>query len=49
MTKFTIIATLKNGDKWETVRHTKKFLDLVIKQIVEDDDVVKFAVVEEKI
>ena len=44
MKRFIITAYLENGDAWETVRHTKEGLDSVIKDIVADDNVLKFSV-----
>jgi len=48
MKKFVITAHMKNGDAWETTRHTKEGLDSVIQDILRDDDVVSFNV-DEKI
>ena len=44
--KFIITATMKNGDKWETTRHTKDGLDTVIETILADNSVEKFSVEE---
>ena len=46
MKKFIITATMKNGDKWETTRHTKNGLDDLIQTIVADSNVEKFSVEE---
>jgi allantoicase len=46
MKKFIITATMKNGDKWETTRHTKDGLDNVIKTILADNSVERFSVEE---
>ena len=43
---FTITATMENGDKWETRRHTRDGLTAVINSIWKDDKVVSFTVVE---
>ena len=44
--KFVITTKLKNGDAWETTRHTKAGLGEVIQNILSDDSVVKFTVEE---
>ena len=41
---YLITATLKNGDKWETIRHTKAGMQLVIENVLWDADVVSFTV-----
>ena len=46
MTKFVITATMKNGDKWETIRHTKAGMQLVIENVLWDAAVVSFTVEE---
>jgi len=46
--KFVITAHMVDGTAWETTRHTKQGLDVVIAEIVSDDDVVKFTVEEVK-
>lgn len=47
MLKFYVItATMSNGDKWETRRHTFKGMDTVVKDILKDKDVTKFSVEE---
>ena len=43
---FTITATMENGDKWETRRHTRDGLTDVIDSIWKDKKVVSFSVVE---
>lgn len=43
---FTITATMENGDKWETRRHTREGLTAVIDSIWKDDNVASFTVVE---
>jgi len=43
---FTITATMENGDKWETRRHTREGLSAVIQSIWKDDKVASFTVVE---
>ena len=43
---FTIIATMKNGDKWETRRHTREGLDALTSSILKDEEVVRFTVEE---
>lgn len=43
---FTITATMENGDKWETRRHTRDGLSAVISSIWKDDKVVSFTVIE---
>ena len=45
---FTITATMENGDKWETRRHTREGLTAVIKSIWKDKEVASFTV-EEKV
>ena len=46
MTYFLITTTMKNGDKWETRRHTKKGMKSVVEDILtEYDDVESFSVV----
>jgi hypothetical protein len=45
---FTITTTMKNGDKWETRRHTLDGVTAVIDCIWKDDKVVSFTV-EEKV
>ncbi len=47
-TKFIITSSMRNGDKWETVRHTKEGLSEYIQNILGDGEVVSFSV-EEKI
>jgi len=46
MKKFVITATMKNGDKWETVRGTFNGMDSVVQDILKDKEVVKFTVEE---
>ena len=46
MFKFVITALMENGDAWETTRHTKKGLDIVIQEILKDDTIVAFNVEE---
>ena len=46
MFKFVITAIMENGDAWETVRHTKEGLDIVIQDILKDDTVIAFDVEE---
>ena len=46
MRKFTITSTMKNGDKWVTIRDTKKEMSEVIQCILKDKHVVKFSVEE---
>jgi allantoicase len=41
---FFITATMKNGDKWETTRHTEEGLNAVIETILADGGVEKFSV-----
>jgi hypothetical protein len=43
---FIITATMENGDKWETRRHTRDGLSAVIQSIWKDDKVASFSVVE---
>ncbi len=43
---FIITANMKNGDAWETRRHTKAGLDTVIQEILKDQQVENFTVVE---
>ena len=44
--KFIILVTMSNGDKWETIRHTRDGLSEVIRNIWKDSDVVTFSVEE---
>ena len=46
MFKFVITAIIENGDAWETIRHTKEGLDIVIQDILKDDTVIAFDVEE---
>ena len=46
MRKYTITSTMKNGDKWVTIRDTKKEMSEVIQCILKDKHVVKFSVEE---
>jgi len=47
MTYFLITTTMKNGDKWETRRHTKKGMKSGVEDILtEYDDVDSFYVVK---
>jgi allantoicase len=46
MKKFVITAKMQNGDAWETTRHTKAGLDTVIENILKDDAVDSFTVIE---
>jgi len=46
MKKFVITATMKNGDKWETIRGTFKGMDNVVQDILKDKKVVNFTVEE---
>jgi len=43
---FIITATMENGDKWETIRHTRDGLSAVIDSIWKDEEVASFTVVE---
>jgi len=45
---FIITTTMENGDKWETIRHTREGLTAVINSIWKDKEVVSFTV-EEKV
>ena len=49
MFKFVITAKMQNGDAWETTRHTKQGLDIVIQDILKDDAVESFNVEEVQI
>jgi len=44
--KFIILVTMSNGDKWETIRHTRDGLSEVIRNIWKDSDVISFSVEE---
>lgn len=44
--KFVITAHMNNGDAWETTRHTKNGMEIVIQSILKDNDVVRFTVEE---
>jgi hypothetical protein len=46
MIKFIITVTMDNGDKWETIRHTRDGLREVIKCIWKDNKVASFSVLE---
>ena len=46
---FIITATMKNGDKWETIRHTRDGLTAVINQIWADEENYESFSVEEKL
>ena len=46
MKKFAITFIMKNGDKWVTIRDTKKEMSEVIQCILKDKHVVKFSVEE---
>ena len=46
MFKFVITAIMENGGAWETIRHTKEGLDIVIQDILKDDTVIAFDVEE---
>jgi len=48
MIKFIITATMENGDRWETVRHTRDGLREVIRNIWKDSKVIGFSVEEKK-
>ena len=43
---FSIQAIQSNGDVWETIRHTKEGMEIVVRQILKDEDVVRFTVEE---
>ena len=43
---FVITANMKNGDAWETKRHTKAGMETVVADILKDEQVEKFTVVE---
>jgi len=43
---FIITATMSNGDKWETIRHTFEGMNIVVSSILKDDDVVSYSVEE---
>jgi len=45
---FIITATMENGDKWETIRHTREGLTAVIDSIWADKDVASFCVEEKR-
>jgi len=45
---FIITTTMENGDKWETIRHTREGLTAVIDSLFEDHEVASFTV-EEKV
>jgi len=45
---FIITTTMENGDKWETIRHTREGLTAVIDSIWKDKEVASFTV-EEKV
>jgi len=44
---FIIQAVQSNGDVWETIRHTKEGMEVVLKDIIADKDVVRFSVEEQ--
>ena len=46
--KFIITTKMKNGDAWETIRHTKEGLDEVVSCILKDDEVTSFSVEEKR-
>ena len=46
MRNYVIIATFKNGNKWETHEDTFKRMDSIVKKLVKDKNVVKFSVEE---
>lgn len=43
---FVITAHMKNGDAWETKRHTKEGMETVVACILKDEQVEKFTVIE---
>lgn len=43
---FIITVIMANGEKWETIRHTREGLTAVIDSIWKDDEVTSFKVVE---
>lgn len=43
---FIITATMENGDKWETIRHTRDGLLAVMDSIWKDEEVASFSVEE---
>jgi len=43
---FIITVIMANGEKWETIRHTREGLSAVIDSIWKDDEVTSFKVVE---
>lgn len=45
---FIITTTMENGDKWETIRHTREGLTAVIDSVLKDKEVASF-IVEEKV
>ena len=49
MIKFIITVTMDNGDKWETIRHTRDGLREVIKCIWKDNKVASFSVLEKAV
>lgn len=53
MTKFVITGKFLNGDEWETVRHTKEGMEVVVQDVLKDmsdvtdeDRIASFSVIE---
>lgn len=56
MTKFVITGKFKDGSEWETVRHTKEGMEVVVQDVLKDmsevtdeDRIASFSVEEVRI
>ena len=56
MTKFVITGKFLNGDEWETTRHTKEGMEVVVRDVLKDmsevtdeDRIASFSVEEVRI
>jgi hypothetical protein len=44
MIKFVISATMRNGNKWETVRNSRSGMEIAVMDILDDNNVESFRV-----
>lgn len=43
---FKITTYMKDGEVWETIRHTKEGMEIVLSAIIKDEEVDRFSVEE---
>ena len=49
MFKFVITGKFLNGDEWETTRHTKEGMEVVVQDVLKDNRIASFSVEEVRV